>query len=676
MVMTLHQFSQIGWREVCKKVKKAVVYIDNEGAECLHWNGGLMQMMRAGALTVKEFSAFESDKEEYKKAVFILSSPVFGTTKIILQDIIQNSSFEYCVLITSANARVHQFAKYGGHQEGIDVMSIFHTLEEEMLEWMGNMDYTVEVLYSPLFILPLTEMMFLTPTFRNVFPITDAHIPRIRELQHCQHKQVVKSQSLDSLSSVELTRLPLEAQISVHHLVSCLHSLFIQLEIREDIYSLGHLSGLVANQLEILPDANNRRKTASNRCSLILIDRTLDLASVTTHNTESLLDRILAVLPRLPGHTSDVAVNMSPICDAKVSSPLGNIVLTPGCLAHPNFDHCLQVLEWLVNKPQRDILLNLHHHLSTLAPGGGSDRVGKLTRVTPHTIDKQVAMFRGHTEAIYQCSGLLQQALAVTQTLRSPRSSQLDTMVSIEKLLVQNLGCTKDGVGVLTQVTQLVRTRHERGLLMPDILGLLIHLFSLAGTDFLFPAIEQSHLLDALKLALYEDREQLQGNLSELVNSKAEDDFAEIAADILSKLQYIASARKDLVRYRTLLSQPNPSHPLAYHSLLHQLMADVLDPDCPDLPDLTCKSTGLKDFLKSGFSLLLNRPRQQHPLDNPQLILFILGGITAHEVKLIQDMVISSGQQTQVLVGGTRLLSPNDIVEAIFIKDPLMQQAL
>jgi hypothetical protein len=56
---------------------------------------------------------------------------------------------------------------------------------------------------------------------------------------------------------------------------------------------------------------------------------------------------------------------------------------------------------------------------------------------------------------------------------------------------------------------------------MPDILGLLIHLFSLAGNDVLFPAIEQSHLLDALKLALYEDRELLQGKLSELGNHKA-----------------------------------------------------------------------------------------------------------------------------------------------------------
>jgi uncharacterized membrane protein len=67
-----------------------------------------------------------------------LCSPVFGTTKVILQDLIQNSSFEYCVLITSAHARVHQFAKYGGHQEGIDDMSVFHNLEDEMREWMGN----------------------------------------------------------------------------------------------------------------------------------------------------------------------------------------------------------------------------------------------------------------------------------------------------------------------------------------------------------------------------------------------------------------------------------------------------------------------------------------------------------------------------------------------------------
>jgi hypothetical protein len=60
-----------------------------------------------------------------------------------------------------------------------------------------------------------------------------------------------------------------------------------------------------------------------------------------------------------------------------------------------------------VNKKQKDVLLSLHHHLTALVPGGGG-QVGKLTHVTPHTVEKQVASFKGHTEAIYQCSGLLQ----------------------------------------------------------------------------------------------------------------------------------------------------------------------------------------------------------------------------------------------------------------------------
>lgn len=46
----------------------------------------------------------------------------------------------------------------------------------------------------------------------------------------------------------------------------------------------------------------------------MIIDRTLDMASVVGHFQDSLLDRILSVLPRLPGHQVDVAVEMMPIC--------------------------------------------------------------------------------------------------------------------------------------------------------------------------------------------------------------------------------------------------------------------------------------------------------------------------------------------------------------------------
>jgi len=63
---------------------------------------------------------------------------------------------------------------------------LFCTRELYFFFFLQN--YTVEVLYSPLFIVPLTETLFLTPAFRNMFPFTEAHIPQIRELQLSQHK--------------------------------------------------------------------------------------------------------------------------------------------------------------------------------------------------------------------------------------------------------------------------------------------------------------------------------------------------------------------------------------------------------------------------------------------------------------------------------------------------------
>lgn len=51
--------------------------------------------------------------------------------------------------------------------------------------------------------------------------------------------------------------------------------------------------------------------------SLIIVDRTLDVCGVTSHSTESVLDKILALLPRFPVHSTEVAVDMSPLCEAK-----------------------------------------------------------------------------------------------------------------------------------------------------------------------------------------------------------------------------------------------------------------------------------------------------------------------------------------------------------------------
>lgn len=45
----------------------------------------------------------------------------------------------------------------------------------------------------------------------------------------------------------------------------------------------------------------------------MLIDRTLDLASVVGHSHDTLLDKIIVLLRRLPRHHVDVMVDMTPV---------------------------------------------------------------------------------------------------------------------------------------------------------------------------------------------------------------------------------------------------------------------------------------------------------------------------------------------------------------------------
>lgn len=56
-------------------------------------------------------------------------------------------------------------------------------------------------------------------------------------------------------------------------------------------------------------------QTAASKCSVILVDRSLDLVAATTQACQTLADKILGLLPRLPQHSVDVAVDMTLLTD-------------------------------------------------------------------------------------------------------------------------------------------------------------------------------------------------------------------------------------------------------------------------------------------------------------------------------------------------------------------------
>lgn len=71
-----------------------------------------------------------------KKAVFLVSGPLMGTSELILRDIIQASSFQYVIVICTLLPAVQTLLRCGSVD---NEMTAFHQLEDRLLQWMGNM---------------------------------------------------------------------------------------------------------------------------------------------------------------------------------------------------------------------------------------------------------------------------------------------------------------------------------------------------------------------------------------------------------------------------------------------------------------------------------------------------------------------------------------------------------
>ncbi|NXF93039.1 SCFD2 protein, partial [Eubucco bourcierii] len=85
----------------------------------------------------------------------------------------------------------------------------------------------------------------------------------------------------------------------------------------------------------------------------------------------------------------------------------------------------------------------------------------------------------------------------------------------------------------------------------------------------------------------------------------------------------------------------------SYKPLLKQVVEEVCSAERPDPLDIEHLSAGLTDLLKTGFSMFMkvNRP---HPGDHPLLIIFVLGGVTVSEVKMMKDVVATRKPGSQV----------------------------
>ncbi|KAF0883267.1 SCFD2 protein, partial [Crocuta crocuta] len=150
---------------------------------------------------------------------------------------------------------------------------------------------------------------------------------------------------------------------------------------------------------------------------------------------------------------------------------------------------------------------------------------------------------------------------------------------------------------------------------------------------------------------------------------------SKIAVDeLFTSLQDIAEARNLMKQFKSVYVPGNHTHQAStyasYKPLLRQVVEEIFNPEKPDPADIEHMSSGLTDLLKTGFSMFMKVSRP-HPSDHPLLILFVVGGVTVSEAKMIKDLVPSLKPGTQVIVLSTRLLKPLNIPELLFATDRL-----
>nr|XP_039253421.1 sec1 family domain-containing protein 2-like [Styela clava] len=644
------------WKKVALRVQDAVIFMDNPCAECLHWCGGADLLFESGATNIREFSAFESGTEKQEKAVFIISSPLTGKTTYTIENILSASSFNNCLVITTLEPKLHQYAS--GEENLKEDERTFEDLEHELQKWMGDTNVQTEILHLPIFMAPMFENLFLTPSFDAFFPV--------------QHKDLIELNMEDSgrstinLKDLHFYMCPREYRTLVRMLTSSLRQCFHSIGCKEEIFALGPTSHLCSVQLSNM--VNQQKNTYPGKIGVLFIDRTLDLIGPASHGERCLVDQLLGILPGLPAHCNNVSVDMSILCDA-CPEDVDDTIVYPGCLV-PDTDESPILAEACGVKSVKAVS-QIRNQLLKAVTEEGLNEDGDISTNEPNpadNIENLVGAFKRNAGAVLYNSALLQFGLATAQLLKDESCESWETLALTEKLILQQLG-DDDVSNILDQITKLAK---DDSTTFEELLSLMIY------ASYAF----KSHI----DTDVYEN---LCDSLCEIISNTQCEDLPEhfMTSFKLSEEDLKNKAKLTHAVYRTLNNLEkivvNDLHlfhilkfgkvePPSYQPLLSQVIERIFHPLKPDLdPDIEHITTGRKDLLKMGMSMF-RKVTPPRPCDFPTLIIYVIGGITATEVSQVNDVLRKfKSNQCEVILGSNRLTSPSDVVDRTLFTDNL-----
>ncbi|KAK1796629.1 hypothetical protein P4O66_008931 [Electrophorus voltai] len=750
------------WEEVLRRGRHAVVFMDDPCAESLHWSGGVSRLLEAGARNVKQLSSFEAGAEDEPRALFVVSTLLKGRTADVIKDVVSLSRFRCCVVVTAMPHSLHLLA--GGVTAELEGSPVFQQFEERLREWMGDASCTAEVVHVPVVFAQLSPQLLLVPSFADLFPLLETDL---RSIDGNRPEKRRHGRPMD----VDVHALPLALQVKVKALASALNALFELSGTREESFAVGPMSRMIAG--ELASQAKAGRKAAVHKASVVFIDRTLDLTGAVGHHGDNLVEKILSVLPQLPGHVTDVQVDMVGLTQLQ-HTPTVQGTLAPGCLAQNQSATARLLWETMLVAKQKEAVMEVRRHLVEAASKENLPFKINLGRVTSEQLSSYAQLFRGSWGALQSHCGVLQLGLATAQTLRPAGLARWDACLAFEKLLLQGISgsaacscvvtmharfgrswirtlgpgpdaidprsrarlgllsapmesnresrgsgvqqvpspdlvfCVPVGKGgsalgllcspsftavivwfvdsdstgcdnvpliregralgdsgladVLKQLLTIVKSSGSGSgagggddeLNVDDLLVLLVYVYSLGqethvGRSHAEEQVEEE-LIGALTRSLTN-----QTTLSQLLQditgvSTPEELTVERAHTALERvfetLRTLGRSRSQLRQFRSVYNAGDTTHQATYRPFLKQVLEEIFRPGRPECPDIEHTSGGLTDLLKTGISMFMKVSRP-HPSDHPLLFLFLVGGVTPSELRLIREVVSAHKAGTQ-----------------------------
>jgi len=712
------------WKRALSKVRDSVVFCDDSVVESIHWQLGDDAFFKHGALQVRDLSPFETGPKGVARGVFITSQPLLGDAVDTIREILVNteSGFEQIVVITTVPPKLHHYLKFGVFEEesATNPLEVFHQFEEKLLGWLesyggrnksSSVPLFAEVLHIP--ILDVTTLahhpgfcLFTSKSTQSVASLVDTDLPFINETM------------ISSTASLDFSHLPSHLRNGVKSLVSLIDSLFEQLGVIDQVFSLGDMARVVAKEMANLPTAKNRRKRlelGGSKVSLIFVDRCLDLAAVTTSDSRDVFSEISSRLPSLDCHHVDVGVNLDPLLHHE------NEVSVLGCLSHPRESSASKLLRQLMKNNEKDGLKAVWSAVSAKLDGYGTDipnSVDQLVISLKDIITQSSELFKEALKAnFHQIEGpkgelgIWQIALAVLEVYQDKeRIDKLNAIIAIEKGILQSMPLDADVEGanlILNQLLKVFRKelqnakkekRDKKHALEKklekvkvemrwnpnDLIALLVNTYSLCGPDNIchISGSESEVKIKTIFAKYLEELLQIY-SLDEQLNNQAEPNkeieshalriaiheairsnkgVEQTVESLFQRLSAISKSRRGLKHFRRLYQSGSVSEPFSCRPLLkelvHQLTAKSLS-DSWDV-DLEHHSTELlKDFLKTGFSYLMGSGASKPRPDMPVKVIFVIGGLSAKEIKTIDEEFV--GQQ--ILIWTNKILKSDDILK-------------